>query len=106
VRVDGQPIEAGTISFLPTDHDRQRVSGGPITDGAYSVMEARGANAGVYRVEIHWFRKTGRMVLDALTGDMIEERKEGLPKRYHKASELTVEVAPGRTTFDFDLKSQ
>ena len=106
VRVDGQPMEAGAISFVPLDGDKQRVSGGPITDGTYSVEEPRGANGGQYRVEVRWYKKTGRLVPDPLTGDMIEERKEGLPKRYHKQSELTVEISPGRTTFDFDLKSK
>ena len=106
VRVDGQPIDAGVISFIPADNDRQRVSGGPITDGVYSVEEASGANAGKYRVEVRWYKKTGRLVPDPLTGDMVGERKEGLPKRYHKESELAVEISPGRTTFDFDLKSR
>ncbi|MBI3461871.1 MAG: hypothetical protein HY000_02265 [Planctomycetes bacterium] len=106
VRVDAQPIEAGAISFIPIDYDKQRVSGGPITNGVYSVEEPRGANGGQYRVEIRWYKKTGRLVRDPLTGDLYEERKEGLPEHYHQESELTAEVSPGRTTFDFDLKSQ
>ena len=72
----------------------------------YSVEEASGANGGQYRVEIHWYKKTGRMLRNADTGDLYEERAEGLPDRYHKESELTVEVSPEQTTFDFDLKSE
>jgi hypothetical protein len=106
VRVDGQPIDVGAISFIPIDNDAQRVSGGPIADGKYSVEEARGSNAGKYRVEVRWYKKTGRWIRDADTGELYEERKEGLPKRYHKESELTVEVSSGQTTFDFDLKAQ
>ncbi len=106
VRVDGQPMEAGAISFLPGDSNKQRIAGGSITNGAYSVDEASGANAGQHRVEIHWYKKTGRMLTNADTGDPYEERAEGLPNRYHKESELTVEVSPGKTTHDFDLKSE
>jgi len=51
-------------------------------------------------------KKTGRKVLDPQTGDMVDERKEGLPKRYHKDSTLTVEVTPDKRTYDFELKSK
>jgi hypothetical protein len=105
VRVDGQPLDVGSISFIPTNHDQQRVSGGGILDGAYLVDEARGANAGLYRVEIRWAKKTGRKYRDPDSGELLDERKEGLPARYHEKSELTAEVSEKKTTFDFDLKS-
>jgi hypothetical protein len=105
VSVDGEPMEAGAISFIPGETD-QRVSGGPITGGVYSVEEAFGANGGPYRVEIHWYRKTGRMLRNPDTGELYEERSEGLPDKYHKDSELTVDVSPDKTKFDFDLKSE
>jgi hypothetical protein len=105
IACDGQPIDAGTISFIPESGGDQRVSGGQITDGTYSVPEAKGANAGKYRVEIRWAKLTGKQIRDPDSGDMLDERKEGLPAKYHKDSELTVEVAKGQTTFDFDLTS-
>jgi hypothetical protein len=105
VRVDGEPLDVGAISFIPAN-DKQRVSGGPISNGAYSVDEATGANAGTYRVEVRWYKKTGRQLKDADTGEFYDERKEGLPKRYHQDSTLTADVGSGQTTFDFDLKSQ
>jgi formylglycine-generating enzyme required for sulfatase activity len=40
-----------------------------------------------------------------MTGEMFDERKEGLPPRFHEQSELTADVSAERTTFDFDLKS-
>jgi hypothetical protein len=105
VRVDGQPIDSGVISFLPTDPQAQRVAGGPITGGVYSVDEASGPNAGKYRVEIHWYKLTGQKIIDPMTGNPYDERTEGLPDKYHTDSELTVEI-PGKTPLDFDLKSQ
>jgi hypothetical protein len=106
VTYDGQPIDLGSISFLPMNDGEQRVSGGYIENGAYSVPEAQGANAGKYRVEIRWQKSTGKQIKDPHGEELTEQRVEGLPPKYHKDSELTAEVSGGRTRFDFDLKSQ
>lgn len=105
VTVDGQPLDSGNISFIPKSGDRQRVSGGPIVDGTYSVLEESGANAGSYRVEIRWQKATGKKYKDPDSGEMFDVRKEGLPARYHSKSELTADVSDDKTTFDFELKS-
>lgn len=106
VSYDGVPIDMGTISFLPTDADGQRVSGGQILDGVYSFPEERGANAGTYRVEIRWAKKTGKKYFDSFSQQMEDERKEGLPPRFHEKSELTADVSDSQTAFDFHLKSK
>jgi hypothetical protein len=106
VTYDGEPIDLGSIAFLPADGDKQRVSGGEIIDGSYSVPEARGANAGKYNVQIRWQKQTGRQVRDPGTGELVDERKEGLPAKFHDESELTAEVSASQTTFDFHLKSE
>ena len=103
VTYDGEPIDFGSISFLPVAGDRP--SGGLIENGTYSVPEPKGANAGKHRVEIRWRKKTGKQKRDPDSGEMFDDRKEGLPKRYNDDSELTAEVSAKQTTFDFDLKS-
>jgi hypothetical protein len=105
VTYEGQPIDWGSISFLPSSGE-QRVSGGLIAEGKYSVPEAQGANAGKHRVEIRWNKRTGRKIRDPDSGEMYDERKEFLPPRFHGESELTAEVSAKHTTFDFDLKSK
>ena len=104
VAVDGQPLEFGVISFLP--QDKGRVSGAPIKDGTFSIEEAMGPTAGQYRVEIHWNKPTGKRVKDGYGEEIMDEYKEGLPSKYHKDSQLTAEVSPKQTTFDFDLKTK
>lgn len=37
---------------------------------------------------------------------MIDEMEEGLPAKYYRSSELTVEVSADKTTFDFDLNTK
>jgi hypothetical protein len=107
VTCDGQPVDLGSIAFLPTTAgEQQRVSGGEIIDGVYSIEEARGANAGKHRVQIRWQKRTGRQVLEPQSGEIVDERVEGLPEKFHQNSELTVDVSAGQTTFDFHLKSE
>jgi hypothetical protein len=105
VTYDGEPIDFGSISFLPAGGE-QRVSGGLIENGKYSVAEAQGANAGKHRVEIRWNKKTGKQKRDPDSGEMYDDRKEALPPRFHVDSELTAEVSAQQTTFNFDLKSK
>jgi hypothetical protein len=104
VTYDGEPIDVGSISFLPIDGGSQRVSGGYIFDGEYTVPEAQGANAGKHRVEIRWQKLTGKKIRER-SEDLTEQRVEGLPPKYHKDSILTADVSPTQTRFDFDLKS-
>jgi hypothetical protein len=105
VSYDGQPIDWGSISFLPKSGE-QRVSGGLIENGQYSVSEEQGANAGEHRVEIRWLKLTGKKYRDRDSGEMVDERKEALPPRFHADSTLTAEVGKNQTNFDFDLKSK
>ena len=104
VTVKGEPIGMGVISFLPQS-DKGRVSGGEIKDGIYSIPEAKGPTAGMCRVEIRWSKYTGKQSPDPSDKTlMIDIIAEGLPPKYHKNSELTAEVGPDKTTFDFDLE--
>jgi hypothetical protein len=106
ITYDGATVDAGTISFLPLSGGEQRVTGGVIEDGAYSIPEAKGANEGKYRVEIRWAKRTGKQYYDRELEMKVDERKEALPLRFHKDSELTVEVTAAQTTFDFHLTSK
>lgn len=107
ITCDGEPVDLGTISFLPVGGGgEQRVSGGVIEDGAYTVPEPKGANEGKYRVEIRWAKKTGKQYFDRELSMMVDERKEGLPPRFHAKSELTAEVSDKQTVFDFHLTAK
>jgi hypothetical protein len=105
VTVDGAPMQFGLITFQP-DGEGGIVSGGPIKDGAYSIPEPKGPTAGKYRVLINWNKPTGKKVKDAWGEEIMDEYKEGLPAKYHSASELTAEVSEQKTTFDFSLQTK
>src|SRR5688572_4854006 len=63
VTVEGQPVDLGSISFIP-EGGKGRATGGTITDGKYAVPEEKGATAGTYRVQINWLKRTGRQLRD------------------------------------------
>jgi hypothetical protein len=104
VTFEGQPVDLGSISFIPVE-GKGRASGGTITDGKYDVPEEQGANAGTYRVEIRWLKRTGKKLKDVESGEMYDERREALPAKLHTNSELTVEVPLPENRHDFNLKS-
>lgn len=52
VTVDGQPIDAGAIRFLPTDNNKGPAVSGLISGGAFRLSGEAGPLPGVYRVLI------------------------------------------------------
>ncbi|MEZ6077454.1 MAG: hypothetical protein R3C09_15470 [Pirellulaceae bacterium] len=103
VTFNGEPVDRGNISFLPMNPDSQRVAGGKIEDGAYSFEEEYGANAGQYKVEIRWQKKTGDTFTDAF-GNVDDVRVEAIPAEFNTATTLTADIGAGKT-YDFDLES-
>jgi hypothetical protein len=106
--LDGQPIDLGSIALIPmgaAPGKDQSASGGIIQDGKYSIPEESGPNAGNYRVEVHWLKLTGKQLLDAESGEMYDERKEALPPKYHKDSELTLEAPAPDHIYNLELTS-
>jgi hypothetical protein len=102
---DGQPIDIGSISFVPVGGDKARACGGVIQDGKYAIPEEMGPTAGTYRVQMSWLKRTGKQLLDAESGEMYDQRVEALPDKFRDNSELTVEVPSPDNKHDFELKS-
>lgn len=105
VKVDGQPVKAGAISFFPKDGKAQ-TTGGPIKDGNYAVR----VPIGLMKVSISAPKGTGKKKKLYATADSpeVELKEEGLPAHYSSkvASELKLEldVKPGDNPKDWDLK--
>jgi hypothetical protein len=106
---DGQPIDLGSISLIPVGggagEGGGRATGEVIQDGKYSISEEKGPTAGKYRAEVSWLKLTGRRLKDPDTGEMYDERKEALPDKYVKGSEITIEVPAPENTHNLELKS-
>jgi hypothetical protein len=102
VSYGGEPIDVGTITFLPKAEAAVK-TGGLIERGVYRVDSKIGPSPGPHRVEIRWAKGTGRKSKNEF-GEEIERRQEGLPEKYHAQSTLTAEIKPGKNVIDFELE--
>lgn len=101
VSVGGRPLERGIINFLPVEGSRGPGAGGPITNGEYSLEDAKGAVVGSCRVEIRGFRKTGRKI--APLGTPIDEEIQVVPVEFNDKSTLIRDIKDGDNEVNFDL---
>lgn len=99
VTLDGQPIKAGLIRFLPAD-GASATADAPITDGKFTATVPPGDK----RIEITAPKVLGKKKLydtpDSPTVDIVEEL---LPAHYNVASTLTMNVTAGKQSKDFAL---
>lgn len=102
VSYGGDPIDVGTITFIPASGSGIK-SGGLIENGNYKIDAKTGPGPGPHRVEIRWAKGTGRKTKNEF-GEEIQTRQEGLPEKYHAASTLTAEIKPGKNVIDFALE--
>jgi hypothetical protein len=106
VTLDGQPVDGGTINFMPADGKAGPAAWSQLHGGQYSIPAKTGPAVGVNRVEIYWPRKTGRKRPTTPPMPALDEYLEAIPARYNSKSELTTELKPGRNQTDFALKSK
>jgi hypothetical protein len=102
VRVNGQPVGPGTITFEPTVGDKAGAVASFGEDGKYEVRSAgrkEGAAVGEYRVAIYGGGNFGEEVSGPRPPSKI-------PPRYGDpaTSDLTATIEPGTKTVDFDLQ--
>lgn len=86
---DGQPIERGTIRFVPDASSNLPLTVATIANGTYRADNKGGVPVGTHRVEIHGFRTTD----GGANADPAHVREEQyLPAKYHAESTLTIDV--------------
>jgi hypothetical protein len=108
VKLDGKPIEKGTILFTPIQGARGSVAGGQIENGQYQIPAANGPALGWNRVEIQAMRNTGRMVQKPFSppGTMGPEQTEAVAPQFNTQSTLKTEIKSGDNTADFNVSSK
>lgn len=107
VKIDGQPVEAGSINFMPTSGNTGPTAGGSIEHGSYRIELQKGVVLGKNRVELRANRKTGRKVPSPFgSNDTIDELVDAFPSEYNSNSTLVREISRGENHLDFDLTSK
>lgn len=105
VRVDGEPLAAGSILFEPMEETKSPSSGTDIKDGIFNIPRDKGPMPGKFRVAIHSQRPTGKQIAahsPAPPGTLVDEIGEAIPEHYNARSTLIVEIRSGKP-LDFDI---
>lgn len=107
VTFDGQPLERGSIMFLP-EGELPTQGGATIAGGKYSIGQSEGLVAGNYRVAISSPEGGPETIEDTTNnapGMPPKPRKELIPSHYNSKSTLAAEVKAGASNaFNFDLE--
>lgn len=111
VNLDSQPVDGGTISFVPeeytTKEGERTIETAEIKDGKYSLSGKHGLVPGKYRVDINWKKKTGRQIPNNdPPPPMVDEMQNVIPEEYNKNSKDVKDIQATGNKFDFDLKSK
>lgn len=101
VRLDGQPIPEGIISFIPQQKKQAPPAKGQIRDGRYT---ADNVPIGPVLVVMSAPKKTGKIQKIPDSKAEYEEVVETIPPKY--LAGIPVEVTKDMKTKDFDLSSK
>lgn len=119
VTLDGQPLEKGLITFMPSGQGGDSTSAAAeVANGSFSVARDVGLIAGPYRVAVSAMKEVPnksarKKQVDNATGEVVDVAtddavtKESLPARYNAQTELKADVTDdGPTEFTFPLTSK
>ena len=106
--MDGQPVELGTIHFIPLDAKGRTIAMGAkkIENGKYKISREEGPSIGMCKVDIRVQRKTGRKLPSFMGAAPEDEIVEGAADRFNVKSELTFDVKAGSNTKTFEISAR
>jgi hypothetical protein len=107
VKLDGQPIGPGVITFAPPGSAKNPAIGAIEPDGSYFLKTSRdiGLNPGEYTVSL----QIVEIPTDLAPGQRdMRPTKSRIPAKYtsNDTSGLKLAVAPGRNTIDIEMTSK
>jgi hypothetical protein len=102
VTLDGAPVDGGRIMFIAPDAKGNAHA--DIKEGKYELAAGQGPSLGTYRIEIYWYKKTGKKVVGNDPPNLVDEKIQLIPKKYNTKSSVKEEIKPGMNTFNYDLK--
>ena len=125
VKYSGELIPEGSIRLNPKEGTPGNGGAAPIKDGSFSIAASETLKAGEHTVMIFAMRGTGEMfevepeMRDATEegteedaddegdlgeGGMEEVTEQYLPEKYNRGSKITIDLAAGENTKDWDLE--
>ncbi|QDS87063.1 hypothetical protein EC9_12390 [Rosistilla ulvae] len=108
VTVDGEPVDVGSITFVPTGETKGPATGGKIVDGEYAIESSGGPVPGEYLVQITGRRGTGKFKKQELEGEIVETEvtEEMIPEKYRSGSELKRTIEAGENSMNLELTNE
>jgi len=103
VSYNGEPIKNGEIRFCPVQGTQGPVSGAPIVDGKYRAKAKGGVPVGNQLVRIEGYKSSGGGGGDMISGAGSGARVNYIPSKYHRESELVIEVSGDKSTMTRDF---
>lgn len=107
VTLDGKPLPAGSIQFVPKSAEAGKgvTATGEIQEGKFAIERTQGPAPGDYQVSIS--SRHGFVISPTeQPGPRPKEEAEKIPERYNTKTTLTKDVsAAGPNVFDFALTS-
>lgn len=106
ISLNGSPVLSGSIRFEP--EGGQTASGSTIAEGKYEIPADKGLMPGKYRVFINATEPdSDQRSVEDLMNNPGPPKKELIPAKYNKKSDVTVEVTQeGPNQFDFAIESK
>lgn len=97
----GQPVQKGSINFLPSD-GKGPTAAAIIAGGKYSVKVAPGRK----QVTVEGHKIVGQRHLNRNDprSPIVDTLEQILPERYNTKTELTREISSSAVTYDFALE--
>ena len=108
VRLDGRPIEEGSIQFIPVEGTKGPSAGAAIQDGKYYIPRKMGVTVGTNRVELRAFKNAGTRIQDptAPPGVQTEQRVQAFPPEFNDRSTVIKKIQAGSNVIDFDVDTK
>ena len=101
VSFDGQPVEQGTITFMPVSGVGQ-TTGAEIVAGSYSTTVSPGEQA--VQITANKTVVKENPTEEEVQRGLTESTEQYLPAKFNRQSELRVTVSADATTHNFDLQ--
>jgi|GEM_PF-3142114 len=112
VQVDGQPLAAGTVQFIPTGDTRGQAASAAVKDGRFELPRVDGPLKGTQRVEVIVQKDIGFAIDDdaafakASQNGRVPIAPTNTAVAFRDPSQQQMELAQDMSSLQFDLVSQ
>jgi len=104
VTLNGEPLDRGTIEFVPQAYKSPVTTGALIIDGRFNIPTLKGLPAGIYTVRIYATEEVSTCKTTKYPEEQGPIPKERIPKEYNDESNLVFTVKSDDSNYmEFDI---